>query len=58
MQINVGTWEELAPRAFPREPADATPNEQLEVAHRIWAANGDRFGGNQWNVSAADCDVP
>jgi Transglycosylase-like domain len=57
MQINLGTWEEMAPRSYPREPADATPLEQLEVAHRIWVANGYRFGGNQWEVSAADCGV-
>lgn len=58
MQINLGTWDEMAPRDYPREPAAATPHEQLEVAHRIWLSNGDRFGGNQWSISAADCGVP
>ena len=57
MQIDVATWNNLAPRTFPREPADATPHEQLVVAYRIWLENGHRFGGNQWFLSAESCDV-
>jgi hypothetical protein len=57
MQIAVGTWDEMAPRNYPREPAAATPHEQLVVAYRIWLANGHRFGGNQWPLSSLACDV-
>jgi hypothetical protein len=57
MQIAVGTWDEMAPRNFPREPAAATPHEQLVVAYRIWLANGHRFGGNQWPLSSLACGV-
>jgi hypothetical protein len=57
MQIDVGTWRAMAPRRFPADPEAATPHEQLVVAYRIWLANGDRFGGNQWFLSAESCDV-
>ena len=57
MQIEVDTWRRMAPRRFPAEPASATPREQLLVAYRIWLANGRRFGGNQWYLSAASCGV-
>ena len=55
MQIAVGTWLSLAPHGFPREPASASPQEQLIVAYRIWRANGRRFGGSQWPNSSAAC---
>lgn len=58
MQIDVDTWVAFAPPGYPSEPAEATPHEQLEVAYRIWLANGHRFGGNQWYLSAASCGVP
>jgi hypothetical protein len=58
MQINVGTWAEMAPRGYPSEPAAATPRQQLVVAYRIWVANDDRFGGNQWPVSSVECGAP
>jgi hypothetical protein len=57
MQIDVGTWGSLAPRNFPREPAAATPHQQLVVAYRIWLENGRRFGGSQWFLSAERCGV-
>jgi hypothetical protein len=57
MQIDVGTWAVMAPRSYPREPAAATPLEQLVVAHRIWLANGRRFGGSQWYLSAHACGL-
>jgi hypothetical protein len=57
MQIDVGTWHSRAPRRYPSEPSAATPHEQLVVAYRIWLANGHRFGGNQWYLSAASCGV-
>jgi hypothetical protein len=57
MQIAVGTWLSLAPSGFPREPASASPQEQLVVAYRIWRANGHRFGGSQWPNSSAVCRV-
>ena len=57
LQINVGTWLVFAPRGYPREPAEATPRQQLVVAHRIWAANGDRFGGDEWPNSSVACGV-
>jgi hypothetical protein len=58
MQIAVGTWLSLAPRRFPREPAAASPHEQLLVAYRIWRLNGHRFGGSQWPYSSRACRVP
>ncbi len=58
MQIDVGTWQTMAPRSYPRDSAEATPHEQLVVAYRIWLANGRRFGGDQWYLSAAACGVP
>ena len=57
MQIDLGTWAHFAPPSYPRSPAQASPWEQLLVAHRIWVANGDRFGGRQWYHSAAACGV-
>jgi hypothetical protein len=57
MQINVWTWAHWAPRDFPREPAAASPREQLVVAFRIWNANGHRFGGGQWPYSSIACHV-
>ena len=57
MQIDVGTWAAHAPKGFPREPAAASPREQLVVAYRIWRANGHRFGGGQWPHSSAACGV-
>ena len=57
MQIAVGTWSHFAPRGFPREPAAASPHEQLVVAYRIWNANGRRFGGGQWPYSSQSCHV-
>jgi hypothetical protein len=57
MQIDVGTWASMAPRNYPREPAAASPHEQLVVSYRIWLANGRRFGGNQWYLSAQACGV-
>jgi Transglycosylase-like domain len=57
MQIAVGTWLSLAPRGFPREPASASPREQLIVAYRIWHVNGHRFGGSQWPRSSEACGV-
>jgi hypothetical protein len=57
MQIAVGTWLSLAPQGFPREPAAASPHEQLIVAYRIWHANGRRFGGSQWPYSSVACGV-
>jgi len=57
MQIDVGTWVSQAPKGFPREPAAASPHEQLVVAYRIWRVNGDRFGGGQWPYSSAACGV-
>jgi len=55
MQIDVQTWARFAGRPFPRDPAAATPHEQLLVAYEIWRANGRRFGGGQWSVAAATC---
>jgi hypothetical protein len=57
MQIDVGTWASMAPTGYPASPADATPHQQLLVAYRIWLANGQRFGGNQWFYSAAKCGL-
>jgi hypothetical protein len=57
LQIAVGTWNSLAPATYPRNPASASPRQQLTVAYRIWVANGHRFGGNQWYYSAAACRV-
>ena len=57
MQIAVGTWLTLAPKGFPREPAAASPKEQLIVAYRIWRVNGHRFGGSQWPYSSIACGV-
>jgi len=57
MQIDVGTWAAHAPRGFPREPAAASPHEQLVVAYNIWSANGRRFGGGQWPYSSIACGV-
>jgi hypothetical protein len=57
MQIDVGTWVAHAPRNFPREPAAASPHEQLVVAFRIWRANGHRFGGGEWPSSSTACGV-
>ena len=47
----------MRPDRFPREPETATPDEQLVVAHRIWAANGDRFGGDEWPNSSVACGL-
>jgi hypothetical protein len=58
MQIDSGTWSEMAPSTFPALPARATPWQQLLVSFRIWLANGHRFGGNQWPESSASCGVP
>lgn len=57
MQIDSGTWSVMAPRNYPSLPALATPRQQLLVSYRIWAANGDRFGGNQWPMSAESCGL-
>jgi hypothetical protein len=57
MQIDVRTWARYAQSAYPADPAQATPREQLIVAYKIWRANGHRFGGNQWPVSSATCGV-
>ena len=57
MQIDVTTWAAQAPKGFPREPASASPREQLVVAYRIWRANGRRFGGGQWPYSSMACGV-
>lgn len=57
MQINVGTWLAFAPNRYPREPEAASPQEQLVVAHRIWAANGHRFGGTEWPNSSVACGL-
>jgi Transglycosylase-like domain len=57
MQIAVGTWLAYAPRAYPRDPAPATPGQQLVVAHKIWLANGDRWGGNAWPNSSVACGL-
>ena len=57
MQINVWTWARWAPNGYPREPAAASPYEQLVVAYRIWQANGRRFGGGQWPNSSAACHL-
>ena len=57
MQIDVSTWAADAPRSFPREPAAATPREQLVVSYRIWRANGHRFGGDAWPNSSVACGV-
>ena len=57
MQIAVGTWDAVAPRGYPSEPAVASPHEQLVVAYRIWLDNGHSFGGNQWFFSAQSCGV-
>ena len=57
MQIAVGTWVSFAPRVYPREPASATPDQQLVVAHKIWAANGHRWGGEAWPNSSLACGL-
>ena len=57
MQIDIRTWARFAPRRFPRSPEQATPHEQLVVAYKIWLANGRRFGGHQWYLSASRCGV-
>jgi hypothetical protein len=57
MQIDVRTWLSVAPKGFPREPAAASPRQQLVVAYRIWQANGRRFGGSQWPRSSVACGV-
>jgi hypothetical protein len=57
MQIAVGTWLALAPKGFPREPASASPRQQLVVAYRIWRENGRRFGGSQWPYSSSSCGL-
>ncbi len=57
LQIDVTTWNSLAPAGYPRNPASASPHQQLVVAYRIWLANGRRFGGHQWYYSAASCGV-
>jgi hypothetical protein len=57
MQIDIRTWDHFAYRLFPRDPAAATPHEQLIVAYRIWRANGRRFGGGQWPVSSEVCGL-
>jgi Transglycosylase-like domain len=57
MQIDVRTWARFALPGYPRDPAEATPREQLDVAHSIWHANGDRFGGGQWPISSERCGV-
>ena len=57
MQIDVRTWLRYARHRYPRDPAAATPHEQLVVAYSIWKANGRRFGGTQWPISASTCRV-
>lgn len=57
MQIAIGTWLVYAPRAYPREAAYASPREQLVVAHKIWAANGHRWGGSAWPNSSIACGL-
>lgn len=56
-QINVSTWKSYAPHGYPTDPAAATRPQQVTVAHRIWTANGHRWGGNQWPSTAAACGV-
>ncbi len=57
MQIDLGTWLAFAPASFPRDPAAATPAQQVFVAFRIWLANGRRFGGRQWPQTSRLCGV-
>ena len=57
MQIAVGTWLSLAPKGFPREPAAASPHEQLSSPTGSGASNGHRFGGSQWPYSSIACGV-
>lgn len=57
MQIDLDTWAAYAPRWWPRDPADATPAQQLLVAWRIWLGNGRRWGGRQWPNTARICGV-
>lgn len=56
-QIDVDTWAAFAPRRWTRDPAHATRAQQVVVAHRIWHANGDRWGGSQWPNSSRACGV-
>jgi len=56
-QIAFSTWQSYAPRGYPSDPAAATRAQQVLVAHRIWVANGHRWGGGQWPGTAAACDI-
>lgn len=56
MQIRLSTWKSYAPAGYPSDPAAATRRQQVTVAHRIWNANGHRWGNGQWS-SAAACGV-
>jgi hypothetical protein len=57
LQIDEDTWAAFAPRRWTRDPAHASRAQQLFVAWRIWHANGDRWGGNQWPNSSRACGV-
>lgn len=56
MQIDVDTWRAYRLDGFPTDPATATRIQQLEVAYRIWRANGQRWGG-QWPNSSRECGL-
>jgi hypothetical protein len=56
-QILDTTWLAFAPPSWPRDPAEATPAQQILVAWRIWLANGRRWGGLQWPASARLCGL-
>jgi len=57
LQIETGTWDEMAPSGYPQLAASASPWQQLVVAYRIWTANGRSFGGNQWPLSSESCGL-
>jgi muramidase (phage lysozyme) len=50
------TWTRFAPRRWPMS-FSASPAQQTLVAHRVWVANGHRWGGSQWPLSSRACGV-
>lgn len=52
LQIDVGTW---AAHGGAGDPADASPYQQLVVAHRIWLA--DRGSWREWPNSSRECGL-